>query len=170
MAGAGHGSPVVDNEELERERYGELLQELRTVLPGVQVLFGFLLTVPFSNRFADLDDLGRDLYAATLIGVSLSTTALMTPAAYHRLAPDEDRSHRIQVAVRLTLCGIGLLAVSLSVAVFVVVRFAFESTRMGFLLGGIALVAFVALWLMMPLAQRRSDRLRTPSTPRHRIR
>ena len=80
--------PTVDPDEEARERYRELLEELRTIIPGVQVLFGFLLTVPFSARFDRLDDLGRDLYSVVLAGVALAIVVFLTPAAIHRFGAD----------------------------------------------------------------------------------
>ena len=87
---------VADREEL-RDRYEMLLQELRVVLPGVQVLMAFLLTAPFAQRFADLDDLGRQAYLVALISALGSTICLLSPTVFHRVA---DRTAR-----RARLCG-----------------------------------------------------------------
>ncbi|MEX2659735.1 MAG: DUF6328 family protein, partial [Acidimicrobiales bacterium] len=116
-----------DEEEL-RDRYRELLEELRTIIPGVTVLLAFLLTAPFSNRFQDIDDLGRDVYAGAVLGVAVAVVIFWTPAAYHRLAERHDRATRLRMSVRLAVAGMGLLAVSLVAVIFVVVRFVFEST------------------------------------------
>ena len=142
-----------ENIEEERERYRELLEELRVILPGVQVLFAFLLTAPFSNRFAELDDLGRNVFAASLLGVALTAVMLMTPAAYHRLAPRLDRAERLGVGIVLTIAGMTLLGLSIAAAVFVVVRFMMSSTAWGAAFGGITLLGVVALWFAMPLGQ-----------------
>jgi len=75
----------LDREEL-RNRYAILLQELRVALPGVQVLVGFLLTVPFANRFPELDEGGRAAYGIALIASLLSVVCLLTPTVYHRVA------------------------------------------------------------------------------------
>jgi len=83
---AGHSEAEVQDEAAQRERYQELLAELRTIIPGVQVLFAFLLTAPFSARFHLLDQLGHDIYAASLVGTALAAAVFLTPAAYHRLA------------------------------------------------------------------------------------
>ena len=73
-----------NEEQVEsRDRYRELLEELRTVIPGAQVLLAFLLAVPFTNTFGELDEIGRDVFAAVLLGTALATIPFMTPAAYH---------------------------------------------------------------------------------------
>ena len=114
------------NDEEERERYRELLEELRTIIPGVQVLFGFLLTVPFSSRFGDLDDVGVRVFALALVAVGLAAVVLLIPAAYHRIAPDDSRAERVRLGVRSTVVGMALLALSISAAVFVVMRVIFR--------------------------------------------
>src|SRR5680860_150888 len=118
----------------ERERYRELLAELRTVLPGVQVLFAFLLTAPFSARFSALDALGRSGFAVALVSAALSTVLLLAPTSYHRVAPRENRELRLRVAVALTVIGMLTLLVSIVAAVFVVTRFIF-GMREGLIVG-----------------------------------
>ncbi|MDP9402550.1 MAG: DUF6328 family protein [Actinomycetota bacterium] len=139
------------HEEEQRERYQELLQETRTVIPGVQVLFAFLLAVPFSERFKELDDLGRNVFGTALLGVALATIVLLTPAAYHRVGPRQDRRERLRISVRLTVLGMLLLALSVAAAVFVVVRFVFDSTGLGIAFAGVTLVAVAGLWYGLPL-------------------
>lgn len=137
--------PDVDPDEEARERYRELLEELRTILPGVQVLFAFLLTVPFSSGFGDLDELGRDLYAVVLVGVGLATVAFLTPAAFHRMGADGSRAVRLRVGIRCAIAGMVLMAVSIVTAVFTVARFVFD-TGVALALAGVIAAAFLALW------------------------
>lgn len=144
------------HEEEERERYRELLEELRTIIPGVQVLFAFLLTVPFSQRFTEVDDLGKNVFAAAILGVALATAVLLTPAAYHRVTDRSDRAERLRISVRLTVVGMALLGLSISAAVFVVARFIYD-TALGIAFGGSALLAAVALWYGLPLLRRQHD-------------
>src|SRR6266508_6774039 len=94
---------------------------------GVQVLFAFLLTAPFSARFHLLDQLGHDIYAASLVGTALAAAVFLTPAAYHRLATSSDRATRLRLAIQRTFLGMVLLAVSVAGAVFCVGRFVFDS-------------------------------------------
>jgi hypothetical protein len=95
-----------EEEEELRERYQELLEEVRVVLPGVQVLFAFLLTSPFSSRFPELDAVGERAYAVALVATAASTIILVAPTAYHRIAPRKDRRTRLQTAVRLVVVGL----------------------------------------------------------------
>lgn len=149
----------------DRERYRELLEELRTIIPGVQVLFAFLLTVPFSTRFADLDDVGVTVFALALVTVGLAAVILLTPAAYHRISPSDDRRQRLRLGIRSTVGGMALLAVSVGAAVFVVIRFIFDVTTIPLIsnslentvatvatvmVGGTAIV----LWFLLPLFTR----------------
>lgn len=149
----------------ERERYRELLEELRTIIPGVQVLFAFLLTVPFSSRFADLDDVGVRVFSLALVTVGLAAVVFLTPAAYHRIAPRDDRRHRLRLGIRSTVAGMVLLAVSVGAAVFVVTRLIFAITSFPLLSSwspttiasaAMAVVAgaAVVLWFLLPLLSR----------------
>jgi MFS family permease len=151
---------VDDGQERDenRQRYSELLGELRTIIPGVQVLFAFLLTVPFSARFAEVDPVGKAIFTVSLMAVTAATVLLLGPAAYHRLADEPDRRRRLQYSVRLALVGMALLALSISCAVFVVGRLTFDDTRVGAGLAAATAVAAVLIWYVVPIIQRwRSD-------------
>jgi hypothetical protein len=141
-------------EEAQRDRYRELLEELRTILPGVQVLLAFLLTAPFATRFDHLDRFGRDVFAAALLGTALAATALIAPTAYHRLARRQDRAERLRIAVRLAVAGLALLAASVAAAVFVVARFVYHDGRVGLVFGAIAALGALCLWFVLPLSRR----------------
>ena len=143
-----------DEKEEQRDRYRELLEELRTVIPGVQVLFAFLLTVPFSARFADVDDLGRRVFGASLLSTALATVAFVAPAAYHRVAHRRDRAARLQLSIRLALAGLALLALSVTLAMFVVVRFVYDSTVAGGVIAVIVAAAAGSLWYVLPITRR----------------
>lgn len=136
-----------------RERYQELLVELRVVLPGVQVLFAFLITAPFSGRFGELDHVQRGAYGASLAASTTALVLLITPVALHHLGDRTDRGRRIAVAVRLKICGLVLLGVSIATALFAVTSFVYHHTA-----GLVASVIFVAgsvtLWFAFPVAQR----------------
>lgn len=141
-----------------RERYRELLEELRTILPGVQVLFAFLLTAPFSSRFTELDEFGLDLYAAGLVGTALAIVVFLTPASYHRIAPRRARADRLTTAIRMTVAGMLILAGSVTTVVFVVLRFIFGA-GVAALVGGLLTGTILLLWYVVPLL-RREDLLR----------
>ena len=95
----------------------ELLNELRVALPGVQILFAFLLTVPFTQRFSTLTTLQRDVFFVTLLSTTLATACLIAPSAAHRIRfHKSDRSWLIEAANTLLLAGIALLAVAIGSA------------------------------------------------------
>lgn len=105
--------------EEPHERYNreliELLNELRIALPGVQVLFGFLLTVPLTDRFPNVNDFERTLYSATLVCTALSLLLLITPTAYHRINFRQRERHRmLKSANKLVIAGVGFLALAMT--------------------------------------------------------
>jgi len=156
-----------DREELRKRYYG-LLQELRVVLPGVQVLLGFLLTVPFAQRFGELDDLGRGAFAVAMLASLLSVVCLLAPAVYHRLADRTERIARLRWGIRMTVIGLMLLAVALVAALWCVSRLVFGTTLAWCLTVPVAVVIAV-LWLVIPRATGRDDdepaRLRRTQLP-----
>src|SRR5262247_3293539 len=94
------------DERLNRELI-ELLNELRVMLPGVQVLFAFLLTVPFSNRFLSLTDLQQGIYFTTVVCTTIATGMFMMPPAYHRIRFRQgDKERIIRTSNRFTVVGI----------------------------------------------------------------
>lgn len=139
-----------DSEE-ERERYRELLEELRTVIPGMTVVFGFLLTTPFSQRFAALDATGRRVFAAALLGTAVAALILWAPAAFHRLSAPGSRAVRLRISIVLQVVGMTLLLLSISSAIFVVTRFIFKDTAVGVGFGLTALVLGALLWYALPM-------------------
>ncbi len=138
-----------DSEEL-RQRYDTLLQEMRVLLPGVQVLLGFLLTVPFAEGFADLDTLGRRAWATSLLAALLSTVCLLTPTAHHRIGDRTERASRLAWGARMQVIGICLLAVAVLAGLWCVTRFIFD-TATAWTLAAPVMVAMIALWILLPL-------------------
>lgn len=159
MTAADPAEAPLDGAEAEaRRRYRELLEELRTLLPGVQVLFAFLLTATFSPRFGDLDTFGRDLYGLALAGTAVAAVIFLAPASYHRVAPRQARHGRLRTGIRLIVAGMFVLGASVVVAVFTVMRFVFGpglATTVAVSLAGL----MVVLWYVVPLL-RRFDLLR----------
>jgi len=146
---------VDDREEL-RQRYYGLLQELRVVLPGVQVLMAFLLTTPFASGFGDLDDAGRAAYFVALMSALGSIICLLTPTVFHRVADRTARGARIEWGVRMTLSGVALLALALTSAAWCIVRLVY-STALAHVVAVAAVVMFVGVWVILPLAVGRPD-------------
>jgi hypothetical protein len=140
---------LADREELRRRYYG-LLQELRVIIPGVQVLLAFLLTAPFADRFADLDDRGRTLYGVALLAAFTSVTSLMTPTVMHRLGDRQARRVRLQWSIRLTVVGLLALAVSLLSATWCVARHVYGPDTASEAAGAAAALV-VLLWIALPL-------------------
>ena len=152
--------PFRDESEGERldRQLAELLQELRVILPGVQVLFAFLLTVPFTARFEDITDTQRGVYVGVLLGTALATVLLMAPTALHRLRFRQRRKAQIvEISHRLTIAGLAVLAPAVSAAVFLIVDVVYG--RAGGLAAGLStLAAMTVVWLLIPLSGRRPTR------------
>jgi len=143
----------------ERERTGrqmaELLQELRVALPGVQILFAFLLTVPFAQGFADVTAFQKNLFFATLMCTAISTACLIAPTATHRLRfHKRDREFIIETANNLLIAGLVFLALAIVGAVALITDFLFDGTARWIWPAIVALV-IAGLWFVRPLA--RSD-------------
>jgi hypothetical protein len=142
-----------ETERLDRN-WNSLLQELRVVQTGVQLLTGFLLTLPFQQRFDVLGEHMRMVYLAT-VGFSVGATVLLiSPVAMHRLL---FRRHRVQVLVsaahRCAYAGLGLLGAALT-GVTVIIFAAVSSRNVGFVAGACALALFAFFWWVLPLILR----------------
>jgi cation transport ATPase len=119
------------DEEQERlnRQMTELLNELRVAMPGVQVLFAFLLTVPFQQRFQDVNDFQRDVYFIALLAAMTATAFLIAPSAYHRIAfQTHEKPRIIRVGSVQFVCGIVALAIAMNCAVLLVTDFIFQTT------------------------------------------
>jgi high-affinity Fe2+/Pb2+ permease len=150
------GQPGRDETPEERadRNLNELLQELRVALPGVQILFAFLLTVPFSQGFTRLDGFQRDLYFGVLLATALATILLIAPSANHRLLfRMRDKEYLVQISNRLTIAGLLVLSVSLTGAVLLVADIMFQSPAPALFTAGVGLV-FVVVWIVMPVIRR----------------
>jgi hypothetical protein len=139
---------VRDRPEL-RGRYDMLLQELRVLLPGVQILVAFLLTAPFAERFELVDELGRVLYGVALTFGLLSILAFTTPIALHRFGDRAARSSRLVLSIRAARVGIACLGVSLLAAFAVIVRLVYDAPAWWLLVGVVAL-AMASSWIALP--------------------
>src|SRR5215204_4970382 len=144
-----------DTEEEVREM-NELLQELRVLLPGVQVLFAFLLTVPFAQRFPQLTAYQKDVYFAALLSTALSTACLTAPSTQHRLLwRQHARSQRLRMANALSIVGSVFLAVGINCVVFLVADFIYDVTLAALATTAVT-VTFLTLWYLLPLGIRLS--------------
>ena len=145
-----------DETELERldRNLNELLGELRVALPGVQVLFAFLLAVPFNTGFARATDFQEHVYLVTLLLTAGATALLIAPSAYHRIQFRQgDKAHIVNVANRFAIAGFAFLAAAMSSAVLLVTDYLFSSTTAVICTAGVA-VALYGLWYGAPLLRR----------------
>jgi hypothetical protein len=142
-------------EERDDRNLGELLQELRVAGLGVQVLFGFLLSLPFTNRFIKLSHGQRELYLLTLVLASVSTALLLGPVAYHRLVFRRQQKEGLVQAANL-MAILGLICVGLAVSAAVLLVSSFVATGLAaWLITAFVLVMFGGLWFAFPLSRRR---------------
>ena len=140
--------------ERKARELGELLQELRVMLPGVQVLFAFLLTVPFSARFGDVTPLQQVVFFGTLLCTALSAGLLLAPSAHHRLLwRRQAREHRLRVANRLAIAGMVLLVVAMVGVMFVITDVLFGSVAAAVATAAVS-GFFLYVWFLMPLRYR----------------
>jgi cobalamin synthase len=141
-------------EEIKRDRQmAELLQELRVALPGVQILFAFLLTVPFSQGFQKATPFQRDLFYATLIATAASTVCLIAPTATHRLRFHQgERAYIIESSNRLLIAGLVFLGLAVIGAFSLITDYLFDLGTHWYWPAAIALF-LVVLWFGRPLTR-----------------
>jgi hypothetical protein len=148
---------VRDEGQLRDRQMMELLNELRVALPGVQILFAFLLTVPFSVRFDDLTSFQRNDYYVTLIATALCTACLIAPSAAHRLRfHRRDRAWLVETANKLMIVGLAILLVAIVGAVTLITDILFDGVKVWIYSGLLALV-FTGLWFVRPLLRADSS-------------
>jgi hypothetical protein len=140
------------NEEAKRDRQMiELLNELRVALPGVQILFAFLLTVPFTQRFPQLTAFQRDVFYVTLVAATLSASCLIAPSAAHRLRfHKKEREWLIESANVLLITGLGFLAVAIGSAFLLITDVLFDGPRV-WIYSALVWLVILALWFGRPL-------------------
>jgi hypothetical protein len=132
----------------------ELLNELRVALPGVQVLFAFLLAVPFSNGWKRVTGFQKDVFFATLVATSVSTACFIVPTAYHRLNFRRREKEQILLSSnKFAIAGIMFLALSM-IGVVVLITDVIYSDAMAVVSGVVAFLLFGGLWLVLPLSRR----------------
>jgi amino acid transporter len=144
-------------EDLNRELI-ELLNELRVALPGVQVLFAFLLTVPFTQRFDQVTDFQKDMYFFTLLTTAASTILLIAPSSYHRLRwRQHDKERLLIVSNALAIAGTAFLAASMTSAVLLITDVLFDRTS-AIVAAVITGFGFAVFWYALPGASALRDR------------
>jgi hypothetical protein len=135
----------------------ELLNELRVALPGVQVLFAFLLAVPFSNGYRRITHFQKHVFFATLVATTVSTACFVVPTAYHRLNFRKREKERILLSSNnFAIAGIMFLAGAMIGAIVLVTDVIYSETA-AVVAGLLALSLFGGLWLGLPLKRRAED-------------
>ena len=151
----GSGRIETDTERVDRNLL-ELLNELRVALPGVQVLFAFLLVVPFNQRYTDTTAFQERVYFATLLFTALAAVFLIAPSVHHRIEfRQQDKEHIVLVANKLFLAGLVALSLAMTGVVLLITDFLFSSTAAIVVTTATAL-AFAIVWFAIPIARMRS--------------
>jgi hypothetical protein len=151
----GESQPDDENsrQRLNRELI-ELLNELRVALPGVQVLFAFLLAVPFQQRFADTTSFQRDVYFAGLALALIATAFLIAPTAVHRLNfRANDKEAIVLISNQLVIIGTGVLALAMITVMALISDILFGKVAT-IVVTVLAALIFVLLWVVLPLSRR----------------
>ena len=150
---------LADESESQRltRNLNELLQELRVTQTGVQILTGFLLTLPFTNRFGTLDDVQRLAYLGVLCGSVVATGLIIAPVAFHRLLfRHGQRPWLVAAANTAARAGLAALALTTSGVVWLVFDLVTDRT-LADVAGAVSLLFFTTLWLVVPLWAPRSE-------------
>ena len=145
-----------DESEAQRldRNFGEQLQELRIAQAGVQILFAFLLTIPFQQRFTILTDLQRNIYLATLVAAAISVIVFTAPVALHRtLFRNGLKDFIVAYTDRLMAIGLSTLAIGIIGGLVLILDVLLSHTA-AFWIGGTLLGLTIVLWLGVPLSQK----------------
>ncbi|MEA2478809.1 MAG: hypothetical protein QOJ07_731 [Thermoleophilaceae bacterium] len=147
------GRHETEKERLDRNMV-ELVGELRVALPGVQVLFAFLLSVPFNQRFGQVSPFQKDVYFGTLIATAIATTLLLAPSTLHRIEfRQDDKKHIVDMANRYAIAGFAFLLLAVTGAVTLVTDFLFGGIVTAITTTGVAGM-LVSVWYVMPILRR----------------
>ena len=151
---SGSGRDESEQERLDRN-LSELLQELRVALPVVQVLFAFLLTVPFQQGFTRITPFQERIYFVTLLCTAISAAMLISPSAYHRMNFRlQQKEDLVLIANRLAIVGLGFLALAMTGAVMLITDVVFGATATVAVTTALVFCMFVTLWYLLPLRRR----------------
>jgi hypothetical protein len=136
----------------------ELLNELRVALPGVQVLFAFLLAVPFAQGFTNTTDFQRALFFVVTALTASSAALLIAPSAWHRIRfRQRDKERILRASNKMTIAGLGFLALAMTGAVMLIADFVYSPT-LTIASGILAGLVFGMLWYILPLLGPRGPR------------
>ena len=151
------GSDEDHTERISRELI-ELLNELRVALPGTQVLFAFLLAVPFAQGFTRTTDFQRALFFVVMVLTAISLALLVAPSAWHRLRfRQQDKERILRASNTMSIAGIGFLGLAMTGAVMLIADFIYSPT-LTIVTGVIAIAVYGMLWYVLPLIGPRGPR------------
>jgi hypothetical protein len=153
-AGQDDGRDETPQERADR-KWGDLLQEIRVAQTGVQILFGFLLTVVFTPTYRQLSGPDQTLYMVTIVLGAMATGALVAPVAFHRIVSGQHiKPEAVIWASRLTLLGLSLLLLTMTSSLLLVLRTAtHDDGYVPWIVAGVAAL-YVLWWLVIPMALR----------------
>jgi hypothetical protein len=167
---AANEAPETPRERVNR-RWNEIMQETRVAQTGVQILFGFLLSVAFTPLFHDLDTFDHAVYVTTVISGATATACLIAPVSIHRfLSGQRMKDEMVEVAHRLMMCGMLLMTLTIGCTLLLILHVVVPGLMAKMLVGGV-MVWFALSWYALPLWLRhRSARraARVPPRPRQR--
>ena len=145
-----------ETEDERRDRnLTDLMQELRVAFPGVQILFAFLLVVPFQSGWPDVTAAQRDVYFVTLLLTAASSICFIAPAARHRIRfRSQDLEWVIKSSNRLMLAGLGFLAAAISAALLLISMVVFD-TALAIVVATVAALSIGWIWFGVPLVRDR---------------
>jgi hypothetical protein len=147
---------VVTTRDRDQE-WSELLEEHRLAMPGTQVLFAFLLILPFQNRFKELSDAQVDVYYAALLCAASATILLISPTAMHRIRWRQgDKEYLLRLSTRTALAATVFLAFGMTASVYLITDLLYGSPWTAVAAGAIA-GAFAWFWFGYPLLRRMRD-------------
>jgi hypothetical protein len=153
MADAHDGREETAKERLDRNMI-ELLNELRVALPGVQVLFAFLLAVPFNQRFSQVTNFQKDVYFGTLMCTAVATILLLAPSTLHRIQfRQDDKRHIVSASNRYAIAGFAFLMLAITGAVLFITDFLF-GTATTIVATAVIAGAMALFWWILPLRRR----------------
>jgi hypothetical protein len=160
-AGGGPGREETPEERADR-LWDEMLQEVRVCQTGAQILFGFLLSVAFTPRFAGLGGFDKTLYVVTVVLGACATGALITPVCLHRVLSGHDlKPLLVRVAGKFVALGLGLLAMTIGFALLLLLRTATGHAALAWTLSAVVLGWIAVCWLLLPyVLLRRGERAR----------
>ncbi|MDX3234600.1 DUF6328 family protein [Streptomyces sp. ME03-5709C] len=155
--GPGGGRDETEDERADR-KWSELIQEVRVAQTGVQILFGFLLTVVFTPRYQELGTTDHVIYIVTVVLGACATGALIGPVSFHRIVSGSRiKPQAVRWASRLTLVGLVLLVATMASALLLVLRAATHDDYVPWLVVGV-LLWYVACWYGLPFWARHRNR------------